>query len=104
MHITLDKINIILKIAELNYNMVCRSMECCLISSINSSIDEDLWHYVFTKADDVSQLSLADIGIFKGERVMISEENCKTFGLCFGKISLKCSCNCSYVTFSLVAW
>ena len=48
-----------------------------------------MWIYVFVKADDGKPIPLNGISILKGDRIMISEENCKTFGLCFGKVLLE---------------
>jgi len=45
---------------------------------------EDLWIYTFQKNRNSSDIPLTEIRILKGDRVMISEENCKTFGVCFG--------------------
>jgi len=45
---------------------------------------EDLWVYTFQKNHNSSDIPLTEIRILKGDRVMISEENCKTFGVCFG--------------------
>ena len=53
------------------------------------SIETDMWIYVFVKADDGTPIPLNEISILKGDRIMISEENCKTFGLCFGKVLLE---------------
>ena len=45
-----------------------------------------MWEYTFSKNDLISgNIDLSDINISAGDRVMISEENCKTFGNSTGK-------------------
>ena len=50
-----------------------------------------MWEYTFGKNDLISgNIDLSGINISAGDRVVISEENCKTFGNSTGKSSQEC--------------
>ncbi|XP_065062529.1 DNA replication ATP-dependent helicase/nuclease DNA2-like isoform X2 [Rhopilema esculentum] len=52
-----------------------------------SKEDETLWTYSFCKCENKNfAVPLNSLSIGVGDRVVISEENCKTFGLCTGYI------------------